>query len=122
MKRKSFVAVGLLLMAVGMSFFVYSRHHAAESRNPLAMANVEALTKDEFPAGWCKNFKSSTVWYIEGSSFSTGVSLVEPGILAQLTQNWVSMVCCLMGTDMDACNMQCENDECARRVERPACN
>ena len=47
MKRKSFVVVSLLLMAVGISFFAYSRHHAAESRNPLAMANVEALTRRE---------------------------------------------------------------------------
>ncbi len=62
MKRKSFVVVSLLLMAVGISFFAYSRHHAVESRNPLAMANVEALTKFEFPNADTQDYLSGEYW------------------------------------------------------------
>lgn len=52
MKRKSFVAVGLLLMAAGVSFYVYYCHNSFNRTNQLSLANVEALTKEETQKGW----------------------------------------------------------------------
>ena len=122
MKKLIISAICLLALAAGVSSYVYYRTHQIVAKNQLAIENVDALTTGELPGGWCKNFKSATVWYISGSSVSTGVSLTEPGVIAQLMYDWTSMVCCIEGTDMDACDMNCENDECKRRVTRPACN
>jgi hypothetical protein len=84
-------------------------------------ANLEALAYGELPGTWCQNLKSATVWYRASWSASMGVTLTEPSLLLQATQTWVSMVCCIQGTDMDACNKGEENSECSARVTRPAC-
>ncbi|HPB34961.1 MAG: hypothetical protein ACOX59_04810 [Bacteroidales bacterium] len=119
MKRKWTIILMFVIAMVILSVIQMST--SKKIFKSINRANLEALAYGELPGAWCQNFKSSTVWYRESWSASMGVTLTEPSLWLQITQNWVSMVCCVQGTDMDACDMDEENSECSARVIRPAC-
>lgn len=81
----------------------------------LMKQNLDALASGEPGEGFCKNFKSATVWY--NAEVSGGAAVSEkPSVWVSGT--WKSMKCCVNATDMDACNFLLEESECARRVVR----
>ena len=107
-----------LVTLVGVAIlngYQFSQQSGIVISSSLIKQNLDALASGEPGDGFCKNFKSATVWY--NSDVSGGAAVSEkPSIWVSGT--WKSMICCVNATDMDACNFLLEESECARRVVR----
>ena len=80
----------------------------------LANANVETDGENGGANPTTSNFRRATVWI--NTSQSTGFRLDRPFFWWLGT--WTSIVCCVNGTDMDGCNFNLEDSQCAQRVIR----
>jgi len=85
MKRKWTIILMFVIAMVILSVIQMST--SKKIFKSINRANLEALAYGELPGAWCQNFKSSTVWYRESWSASMGVTLTEPSLWLQITQN-----------------------------------
>ena len=104
------------LLGVSISGVMNAYDYIATSKvSKILLQSTEALAGGDLGGGFYKNFKKEERWY--NSKISGGLSVSEkPGFW--VSGDWVSMMCCVNGTDMDACNFELEDSECAKRVER----
>lgn len=113
---KNIVIVTLLGVSISGVMNAYD-YIATSNVSKMLLQSTEALALGDLGGGFYKNFKKETVWY--NSEISGGATVSEkPGFWVSGT--WKSMVCCVNGTDMDACNFNLEDSECASRVTRNA--
>ena len=113
---KNVVVVTLLGVSVSGVTNAYD-YIVTSNVSTLLLQSTEALALGDLGEGFYKNFKKETVWY--NSEIAGGAAVNEkPGFWVSGT--WKSMVCCVNGTDMDACNFNLEDSECASRVTRNA--
>ncbi|GKG75597.1 hypothetical protein DXA15_13000 [Parabacteroides sp. AM58-2XD] len=114
-KLKVVMSLVTLVGVAILNGYQFSQQSGIVNSSSLMKKNLEALASGELGKGFYKNFKSATVWY--NSDVSGGLAVSEkPSVF--VSGNWKSMICCVNGTDMDACNFLLENSECARRVVR----
>ncbi len=117
MKKVFFTGVFALALVAIVGYGI-NKNQNVEQLSDLALQNVEALAQEEGGGNYKRNFTSAVVWYESDASINVGVSTTEPGLWASWTGNWKSIVCCVVGVDMDACNFTMEDPECKRRVKR----
>jgi len=108
------------IAAVAIATFVGTKAQQAnvEGNNSLLLANVEAMSQNEFPVGWRQGFTTSTVWYKEGASVGIEISLTEPSFWAKMNASWKTMRCCMNSVDSNACDFNAEDTKCKNTAVR----
>lgn len=123
MKKSIFNLKNMMLVAL-LGISVSGVVHVSDNLTSLKFSKMllqstEALAGGDLGGGFYSNFRRAEQWY--NSKISGGISVSEkPGFW--VSGDWVSIMCCVNGTDMDACNFNIEDSECARRVERNSRN
>lgn len=117
MKKKAFIMLPCIA-AVAIAAFVGTRSLQVNRNYSLLLANVEALSQNDFPDGWRQGFTTLTVWYKEGASVGIEISLTEPGFWAKMNASWKTMRCCMNSVDSNACDFNAEDTKCKNTAVR----
>lgn len=64
------------------------------------------------------NWRAETVWYRSTTSSGIQISYSQPSWY--MGSGWTSIVCCLVGADIDGCDFSKEEKKCETIVQRPA--
>ncbi len=100
-----------------VTFFSANKFMAA--KQTLLLSNIEALAKNELPAGWIQGKKMTELKFPTGGNCSAGCTFgvgsdgkLTCSIHASIGTNYKNIHCCTDSEDMNACDPSGNYTEC----------
>lgn len=111
---KKLLAVTLLYISASGVINAYEYFTSAGISRVL-LQNTEALAEGDVSGEVYKQYKFATVWY--NAEVPDGDVVYEkPSFWG--SSNWESIVCCVNAGEFDVCDLNREDGECMRRLDR----